>query len=115
MKTRREFFKTLAGSAAVLAACVLAPGSLTTTKNSEFVRPWKIRGLKEDGTPNIEYLDSLPVERVTSGYAQIGDHDDNKGTVTATSTNGNNTWQIVEWTNKNGWRSYEGGKNGRPS
>ena len=28
MKTRREFFKTLAGSMAVVAACVMAPKSL---------------------------------------------------------------------------------------
>lgn len=28
MKTRREFFKTLAGSMAVVAACVIAPKSL---------------------------------------------------------------------------------------
>jgi len=44
MKTRREFFKTLAGSMAVVAACVVAPKSLMAMPDEEAIlksnNPW---------------------------------------------------------------------------
>ena len=95
MKTRREFFKTLAGSVAVLAACVVAPKSLMAKEEK-----WK-GGFS--GTFHGSGGDSLPY--ATSGYAQIGDHT-SQGTVTATATNGDDTWQVMEFTQTDGWRNY---------
>jgi len=41
MKTRREFFKTLVGSCAVLAACVVAPKSLmAASKPTNYTAQW---------------------------------------------------------------------------
>jgi len=96
MKTRREFFKTLAGSAAVVVACVVAPKSLMPKE----IYPWK----SMSDTIGGKHVPAL----ATSGYARLGDYDENRGTVTATSHNGDDTWQVVEWTNKNGWPTYEG-------
>ena len=62
MKTRREFFRTLAGSMAVLAACVIVPKSLM---------------LREE---------KLPV--VTSGYSHIEERLNNIDSwITTTGTN----------------------------
>lgn len=55
MKTRREFFKTLAGSCAVVAACVVAPKSL-------MAKPATVKAQWAEGHPKLDY--------VTSGYAQ---------------------------------------------
>jgi len=64
MKTRREFFRTLAGSAAVMAACVIAPKSLIA---SETKNPFCLEG-------------------VTSGYMKLGDMDLDTKIVTVTTT-----------------------------
>ena len=55
MKTRREFFRTLAGSCAVLAACVIAPKSLSA----------------QSKVFQIEHPE--PYNHITSGYANITD------------------------------------------
>ena len=54
MKTRREFFKTLAGSCAVVAACVVAPKSLMEKEPPIF---------EPDRSPALPYA--------TSGYARV--------------------------------------------
>jgi len=51
MKTRREFFKTLAGSCAVLAACVVAPKSLMP---KEVEDPFHLEVVKKPGLAKVE-------------------------------------------------------------
>lgn len=70
MKTRREFFKTLAGSCAVVVACVVAPKSLMA---KEPENPFNLENVKE----GLEKMD-----HVTSGYAQVVDGQGNSTTWT---------------------------------
>ena len=81
MKTRREFFRTLAGSCAVLAACVIAPKSL-------------MLGEKK-----------LPV--VTSGYAHVEERLDTQVVTVATSESKEikEYDHVMEWTGKT-WKPY---------
>ena len=93
MKTRREFFRTLAGSFAVLTACVVAPKSLIA---------------KEEKLPGTEITWSKPFPYATSGYAQIADGSglgEDKGTLT-TSTSSDDSWITMQFTNTTGWTNY---------
>jgi len=65
MKTRREFFKTLAGSMAVVAACVIAPQSLMGKEEY----PWR----SMSDTIGGKYVPVLE----TAGYASVEERLDN--------------------------------------
>jgi len=62
MKTRREFFKTLAGSMAVVAACVIAPKSLVATESKYDLPSKSCHGYKG---------------YITSGYMHVEERLDN--------------------------------------
>jgi len=82
MKTRREFFKVFAGSCAVLAACVVAPKSLMGKSRSEErldnLDTWITsddKGITEMPMPAGSFSELMDpnANRITSGYAQVGD------------------------------------------
>jgi len=101
MKTRREFFKTLAGSMAVVAACVVAPKSL----------------IAEPELKAVPLMD-LPLDArvATSGYAQVVEPDPLSERVTVTTTTSGAFGDSVEikeynhvseWTGRT-WLPYKG-------
>lgn len=91
MKTRREFFRTLAGSCAVVAACVIAPKSLIAKPKQEthMLHEWEV--VKPVQVEEIDYA--------TSGYAST------------------DPWQtlidpkeydhVMQFTNTTGWTTYK--------
>ncbi len=78
MKTRREFLKTLAGSAAVLAACVVVPKSLLSNPEQETHELHEWEAGKPTQFEEIEYA--------TSGYAQHGEPANHTHITTTTSS-----------------------------
>jgi len=70
MKTRREFFKTLAGSMVIVAACVVASKSLMAVpKQTKLENYYKAL---DSGKANKDWIPQ-PYSHVTSGYAQVSD------------------------------------------
>jgi len=83
MKTRREFFKTLAGSMAVVAACVVAPKSLIA---------------REDKLPVEERLDNI------DSWITVTDTDE--GISRRHNPHGKN--YLMQFNNRTGWRTHKG-------
>ena len=82
MKTRREFFRTLAGSCAVVAACVIAPKSL----------------IAKEELPMEERLDNIDswitITNTTEGISQKRSPKEYNS--------------VMAWTNTTGWTPHKG-------
>lgn len=103
MKTRREFFKTLAGSMAVVAACVYAPKSLIAKEYTIYSKSIEISGAA--GVAPVKGLESYiakPYSHITSGHDQI--HDEYLDSRTITLYDGTTTGHL----NAANWNLHKG-------